>query len=145
MGTQLVIGTIKPLQSGTRLRKSINTKGEVVKSYGPGDKIEVDQIITHDITNADLSITAGDKWARVTKINGNPPTDTLGKIVTVPVYMAIFYQKGNPPVICSEHYIPVTDPETPPTSEKPKPLSAVMTVKWDDGTESTHNLDVVQG
>lgn len=100
----IVVGTISPLQAGTRLRVESNTYSGVRGSYGESDVVMIDHIRTCLVSTDRDAVDVGDQWARVVSING----------VTMPMpsWMAIKYH-GVP--VCSESWTEQGGDPTPPT------------------------------
>lgn len=109
-----VTGKIIPLNSGTRLRIDPSTYSSVRGSYGPGDQVEVTEVIEYLENDQALThVVKGDKWGKVVKING--------AAVVQPSYMAIYYHGQGQ--ICREEYTvvsPEPEPEPEPTVVYPE-------------------------
>ena len=128
-----VVGKIIPIGSSTRLRTSPSTFTHVLSSHAKEAQVEID--LVHEYTETVLSeyVRIGDKWGRVTKING--------VAVAQPAWMAITYL-GSP--ICTPQYTLVgAPPVEPPVTEKVKIDSLRVTVLYSDGTSETTDFDPV--
>lgn len=96
-----------PISSGTRVRPDHNVFSAAITSVNYGIVVEGDELWTAPANGAE--VYAGDKWLRVTKINGIP----FGQVG----WMA-FVHKGIP--ICNN--FKVTDGEPPPPPPPPEPI-----------------------
>jgi hypothetical protein len=123
-----VIGEIKPLASGTRMRDVPTTKGAIlIHSLTPSSKVEVDRVRRYASTDAANYVTANDIWAHVVRVDGK----------AVDGWTAQFYQRVSPPQICAPAYTIVGD-GTPPPPPPPPGLTIVgLTVipRYSDGSE----------
>ena len=132
-----VTGKIVPINGGTRLRTEPSTFTHVLNSYAKDAQVEID--LVHEYTETILAeyVKIGDKWGRVTKING--------VAIVQPAWMAIVYL-GSP--ICQPAYSLVGTPPTepiPPTvpGKKVKILSLTVIAHYEDGTSETNDFDPV--
>ena len=130
-----VTGTILPIVS-TRLRVQPSTYTTVLNTYPGNTPVEID--LVREFTSTDMTEyhMKGDKWARVIKVNGQPPKKSDGSAIAGECWMAIKYL-GSP--ICSEDYDLVIDPNPEPEPEPepaPEIVGATVVLKYKDGTES---------
>ena len=120
-----VVGNIKPISDGTRMRSASSTFTTVLNSYPKNTVVEID--VVREYTSTDMSEyhMAGDKWGRVVKVNGAAPKKSNGDAVTGEAWMAIVYL-GSP--VCNGNYAPVmVDP--PVESEMPKIVGMTAVLK----------------
>lgn len=126
-----VTGKIVPLSSGTRLRVEPSTFTHMLSSYAKEAQVEID--LVHEYTETVLSeyVRLGDKWGRVTKING--------VTIAQPAWMAIVYLSSP---ICTPQYTLVCAPpiEPPAPSEKVKIVSLTVIANYADGTSKTEDF-----
>lgn len=125
-----VVGKILPLQNGTRLRADSSTFTKVNGTFSKGDLVEIDLVREYKSTDLSEYHMQGDKWGRVVKING----------FAFSGWMAIVYLGAD---ICSADYVFVGNPDPEPDPEPVDPakiVSAVITINYDGGATSTHNL-----
>ena len=101
-----VTGKIIPIANGTRIRTEPNTYSTVRSSANAGANVEITEVIEYLTTDpAKPATQKGDKWGKISKINGVPAIE--------PSYMAIVYHGEQ---ICTPQYVPVVvDP--PPAEE----------------------------
>jgi hypothetical protein len=132
-----VVGSITPLQNGTRLRKLPQTYSTVqLANVLANSVVEIDQTILYlEADPVQTAIWKDDLWGRVIRINGTAIEllkNDYDEFMTAPVYMAITYHNG---AVCAKHYISATTPppvEPPVVFEYPEVLEVVPVLK--DGT-----------
>jgi exopolysaccharide biosynthesis protein len=82
------------LGDGTRIRLDHNTAANYVNSYPRNTVFSGDEIFTATVqlSNANgVYQKVGDKWLRVELVNGQPPKDSSGVVLTVPVWVALIH------------------------------------------------------
>lgn len=115
-----VAGKIVPVSDGTRRREKPTTFTTVLGSYPKNTQVEIDLVREYTNTVSSQYVKAGDKWGRVTKING---------VAVAGGWMAIVYQGVT---ICAPYYQLVTVPPVP--GEKQKIVSLTVVPHYEDGT-----------
>jgi GH25 family lysozyme M1 (1,4-beta-N-acetylmuramidase)/exopolysaccharide biosynthesis protein len=111
------------LGDGTRIRLDHNTAANYVNSYPRGTVFSGNEIFTATVqlSNANgVYQKVGDKWLRVELVNGQPPKDSAGAVITVPVWVALIHM--------GSAYCTVVDNGAPTDPTDPPPAGAMHVV-----------------